>query len=80
MQMSIKFLQFGIIFFDGRGQVCPNYPKYEVGNIFTKSVPATFVFYYDVKHEDVLWGSSHVYYYLFPHTAILEIFCLNISI
>ena len=48
--MNIKFLQFGIIVFDGRGQICPKYPKYEVGNIFAKSVAATFVFYYDVKH------------------------------
>ena len=52
----------------------------EVGNIFAKSVAATFVFYCDAKHSDILRGSSHVYCYLFPRTARLEIFCLNISI
>ena len=80
MQMNIKFLQFGIIFFDGRGQVCPKYPKYEVGSIFTKSVAATFVFYYDVKHSDIFREFSHVYCYLFPGTDRLNIFCLTISI
>ena len=29
-----KFLQVGIIVFDGSGQACLKYPKYEVGNIF----------------------------------------------
>ena len=48
--------------------------------IVLQSVAATFVFYCDTKHEDVLRGSSHVYCYLFPHTTRLEIFCLNISI
>ena len=64
-----QFLQVGIIVFDGSGQLCPKYPKEDVGNIFTKSVAATFVFYCDVKHLDILRGSSHVYCYLFPRTA-----------
>ena len=42
----------------------PKYPKKEVGNIFAKSVAAAFVFYCDAKHSDILWGSSHVYYYI----------------
>ena len=75
-----KFLQVRIFVFDGSGQICPNYSKQEVGNIFAKSVAAIFMFYCDAKHSDILRGSSHVYCYLFPHTARLEIFCLNISI
>ena len=32
-----QFLQVGMIVFDGSGQTCPNYPKWEVGNIFAIS-------------------------------------------
>ena len=39
-QSSSKFLQVGIIAFDGSGQICPKYPKQRVGNIFAKSVAA----------------------------------------
>ena len=35
-----KFLQLGIIVFDGSGQIHPKYPKQKVGNIFAKSVAA----------------------------------------
>ena len=31
---SSKFLQVGIIIFDGSNQTCPTFPKQEVGNIF----------------------------------------------
>ena len=44
------------------------YPKLEFGNIFVicweKSVATTFVFYCNVKHADILRGSSHVRCYL----------------
>ena len=29
------------------------------------TVATAFVFYCDAKHLDILWGSSHVRYYLF---------------
>ena len=64
MQINIKVLQVEIIVFDGSGQICPKYPKKEVGNIFAKSVVAAFVFYCDAKHSDILWGSSHIYCYI----------------
>ena len=58
-----------IIVFDGSGQTCPKYPKYEVGNIFAiyleKRVTTAFVFYCDAKYSDILQGSSHVRCYLF---------------
>ena len=47
--------------------------------IFFQSVAATFVFYCDAKYSNILWVSSHVYCYMFPHTPTLEIFSLNIS-
>ena len=53
MQINVKFLQVGIIDFDASGQMCPNNPKQEVGNIFTKSAAAAFVFYCDATHSDI---------------------------
>ena len=53
----------GIIAFDGSGQTCPKYLKYEAGNIYNilrKSVPTAFVFYCEAKHSDILRESSHV--------------------
>ena len=48
--------------------------------IFCKECCSYFVFYCHAKYSDTLWGSSHVYCYLFSRTARLEIFCLNNSI
>ena len=64
-----KFLHVGMIVFDGSGHTCPRYLKSEPGNIFAvykeKGVATALVFYYDAKHSDILWGSSHVHCYLF---------------
>ena len=79
-QSSSKFLQVGIIAFDGSGQICQKYPKQKVGNIFAKSVASFLCSIFDAKHSDISRGSSHVYCYLFPRTVRLEIFCMNISI
>ena len=68
--MTSNFLQVGINGFDGSDQRCRKYPivlKY----IKKKNVAASFTFYCYAKHSDILWGSSHVYYYLFPYTARL---------
>ena len=32
--LQSKFLQVGIMIFDGSNQTCPTFPKQEVGNIF----------------------------------------------
>ena len=34
-------------------------------NILRQSITTVFVFYFDAKHSDTLWGSSHVCCYLF---------------
>ena len=34
-------------------------------NILRQSITTIFVFYFDAKHSDTLWGSSHVCCYLF---------------
>ena len=34
-------------------------------NILRKSITTAFVFYFDAKHSDTLWDSSHVCCYLF---------------
>ena len=34
-------------------------------NIFRKGMATAFVFYFDAKHSDTLWDSSHVCCYLF---------------
>ena len=70
--MTSKFLQVGIIIFDGSGQTCPKnllFLKY-----IKKIIAASFVLYCYVKHSDILQGSSHVYCYLFPCTARLYAF------
>ena len=40
MQMNIKVSTSWDRCFDGSGQICPKYPKQEIGNIFAKSVVA----------------------------------------
>ena len=34
-------------------------------NILRKSIATVFLLYFDAKHSDTLWGSSHVWCYLF---------------
>ena len=80
MQMNIKVSTSWHYCFDGSGHISPKYPKQQVGDIFAKSVAAAFVFYCEVKHSDILRGSSHVYCYLVPCTDRLEIFSLNTAI
>ena len=41
--MNIKVSTSWIIVFDGSDQICPKYPKYEVGNTFAKSVAEFFL-------------------------------------
>ena len=73
----------------GTGQICPKYPKQEVGNNFAKSVAAALVFCCDAKRLDILQGSSHVFCYILvslhsqtrnflpkhPNTIIKQHFC-----
>ena len=70
--MTSKFLQVGIIVFDGSDQTCRKYPLFL--KYIKKIVAASFVFYCYAKHSDILQGSSHVYCYLFPCIARLYSF------
>ena len=74
-----SFYKLGLLFLMEVTRYVQSTQNRELG-IFLQSVAATFVFYCDAKHSDILRGSSHVYCYLFPCTARLEIFYLNISI
>ena len=75
-----SFYKLGLLFLMEVARYVQSTQNRKLVIFFAKSVAATFVFYCDAKHSDILRGSSHVYCYLFPRTARLEIFCLNISI
>ena len=55
-----KFLRVDIIVFHGSNQTCPKYPKQEVSNFFAiyeeKGIETAFLFYFDAKYSDILWG------------------------
>ena len=59
MQINvIKFLQVGIIHFDGSGQTCPQYPKQEVGNIcarYLKKNDATALCYIVMQNIQIFY-------------------------
>ena len=75
-----SFYKLGLLFLMEVARYVQRTQNRKLVIFFAKSVAATFVFYCDAKHSDILRGSSHVYCYLFPRTARLDIFCLNISI
>ena len=75
-----SFYKLGLLFLMEVARYVQRTQNRKLVIFFAKSVAATFVFYCDAKHSDILRGSSHVCCYLFPRTARLEIFSLNISI
>ena len=78
MQMNIKVsTSWDYFFLMEVAKLCPKYPEQKVANVFAKSDAATFVFYCDAKHSDILQGPAMFIVYCQPDQ---NFFCLNISV